>query len=118
MPVVNRGALVLRYKEPAVQWINDADPSPSSGPLTLESVNDERTVYLISDRAGEDSKSFERWLKRHYAEIFEMELEGWYTDPDLWPKQISYELFRQWFDPELHTVLIDLGDGAIFDDEA
>lgn len=47
-----------------------------------------------------------------------MELEGWYTDPELWPKQLSYELFTQWFEPELHTVLIDLGDGGIFDDEA
>jgi hypothetical protein len=116
--VVNRGALILRYKEPAIQWINDADPSPSPDRVTLESVNDEQTVYLINDSAGDDSKSLERWLKRHYAEIFEMELEGWYTDPDLWPKQLSYELFRQWFEAELHTVLIDLGDGAIFDDEA
>jgi hypothetical protein len=116
--VVNRGALILRYKEPAVRWINDADPSPSSDPVTLESVNDERTVYLISDSAGDDSKSLERWLKRHYAELFEMELEGWYTDPNLWPKKLSYELFKLWFAPELHTVLIDLGDGAVFDDEA
>jgi hypothetical protein len=115
--VVNRGALILRYKEPAVRWINDVDPSPSSDPISLESVNEERTVYLISDTAGDDSKRFERWLKRHYAEIFEMELEGWYTDPNLWPKQISYEMFRQWFEPELHTVLVDLEGGSIFDDE-
>jgi hypothetical protein len=107
MPVVNRGALILRYKEPAVRWINDADPSPSSHPVALESANEERNVYLISDSAGDDSQSLERWLKRHYAEIFEIELEGWYTDAALWPKQRSYELFRQWFEPELHTVLID-----------
>jgi hypothetical protein len=116
--MVNRGALILRYREPAVRWIDDADPSPSSNRVTLESVNEERNVYLVGDRAGEDNKSLERWLKRHYAEIFEIELEGWYTDPDLWPKQRSYRLFKEWFEPELHTVLIDLGDGAIFDDEA
>jgi len=116
--VVNRGALILRYKEPAVRWINDADPSPSSDPVDLALVNEERTVYLINDSAGNDSDSLNRWLKRNYAHLFEIELEGWYTDPDLWPKQRSYELFRQWFEPELHTVLIDLGDTAIFDDEA
>lgn len=116
--MVNRGALVLRYKEPAVRWIDDADPSSTSCPVTLESVNEERNVYLINDSAGDDDKSFERWLKRHYAQIFERELEGWYTDPSLWPKQRSYPLFTEWFDPELHTVVVDLGDGAIFDDEA
>ncbi|HTW38544.1 MAG TPA: hypothetical protein VMD49_08240 [Steroidobacteraceae bacterium] len=78
--MVNRGALILRYKEPAVRWINDADPSPSDGPITLEQVNEERTVYLISDAAGEDNRTFERWLRRHYSELFEMELHGWYTD--------------------------------------
>jgi len=41
----------------------------------------------------------------------------WYTVPALWPSKRSYELFRQWFDPELHTVLTDLGQGAIYDDE-
>jgi hypothetical protein len=116
--VVNRGALILRYKEPAVRWIDDADPESSPSSVTLESVNEERTVYLIGDSAGEDSHSLERWLKRHYAEIFERELEGWYTDPDLWPKERSYRLFREWFEPELHTVLIDLGDGALVDDDA
>ena len=116
--MVNRGALILRYKESAVRWINDADPNPSSRPIDLESANEERNVYLIRDTAGDDRESLERWLKRHYAEIFEIELEDWYADPTLWPKQRSYKLFRQWFEPELHTVLIDLGDGAIFDDEA
>ncbi len=38
--MVNRGALILRYKESAVRWINDADPDPSSHPVDLESVNE------------------------------------------------------------------------------
>jgi hypothetical protein len=114
--VVNRGALILRYKEPAVRWINEADPSPSDSPITVQQVNEERTVYLISDSAGEDERTWERWLRRHYAKLFEMELNEWYTIPALWPSKRSYELFRQWFDPELHTVLTDLGQGAIHDD--
>ena len=116
--MVNRGALLLRYLEPAVQWINEADPNPTSQAVTLESVNEEGTVYLIIDRAGDDPASLERWLQRHYAEIFEIELEGWYSDPALWPTPRSYALFRCWFRPELHTVLMDLEEGALFDDEA
>ena len=81
------------------------------------SVNDERTVYLVGDNVGDDSKRLEGWLKQNYAALFEMELEGWYTDRDLWPRHRSYNMFKEWFGPELHTVLVDLGKGDIYDDE-
>ena len=115
--VVNRNALILRYKDPAIRWINEVDPSPDGAEITLASVNEERTVYLIDDRIGEEPRSFERWLRKNYGEIFEMELDGWYTDPTLWPQDRSLALFRAWFDVELHTVLVDLGTGEMYDDE-
>lgn len=115
--VVNRCALILRYRESAVCWINEAYPNPSECPITLEQANEERTVYLISDSAGDNSRTLERWLRRHYARLFEMELNDWYTDPSLWPSERSYARFRQWFAPKLHTVVVDLGKGAIYDDE-
>ena len=37
--VINRGAVILRCKEPAVRWINEADPYEDNPGLTLESVN-------------------------------------------------------------------------------
>jgi hypothetical protein len=70
--------------------MKEADPDPS--PLfAVESVNGGRTVDLISNRARGDSESLEPWLKRQYAELFEIELAGWYTDPDVWPKQLAYQ---------------------------
>jgi len=92
--LINRAALLLRYKEPAVRWIREADPYPSGIPET-----------------------FERWLKRHYDHFFEMELEGWYTDPALWPPDRSYEMFREWFEPECHTVIVDTCSEEIVDDD-
>jgi hypothetical protein len=115
--VVNRGALLLRYLEPAVRWINDADPHPSGSDVTLADVNEERTVYLIHDTAGDDPATLESWLRRNYAALFEAELEGWYTDPSLWPKKRNYEMFRQWFVPECHTVVIDVVGDEIVEDE-
>ena len=109
---------MLRYKEPAVRWINDADPSPSGDAATLDEVNEERTVYLIDDTAGDDPESLERWLKRNYADLFEMELEAWYTDPALWPQVRNYRIFREWFDPECHTVVIDTCGDDLIDDDA
>lgn len=50
--MINRGAILLRYKEPAIKWINEADSFPSRG-LSLESVNEEQ---------GKPLESGEKWL--------------------------------------------------------
>ncbi len=47
--MINRAAIILRYREPAVFWINESDPFDEAPGFDLESVNQERTVYLISD---------------------------------------------------------------------
>ena len=114
--MINRAAIILRYKAPAIQWINDADPYEDDPGITAESVNRERTVYLISDEDAESDDSVADWNERNDANLFEMELEGWYNDPSLWPKDRSLGVFREWFDLECHTVLIDTVVGDIFDE--
>ncbi|MEX0648266.1 MAG: hypothetical protein WEA56_09075 [Balneolaceae bacterium] len=47
--MINRTSFLLRYKEPAIRWINDADPIKDAMVLIEKEVNSERTVYLISD---------------------------------------------------------------------
>ena len=95
--MINRVALLLRYKEPAVRWIAEADPYPSESQPSLGDVNQERTVYLIEEGAADDLETVERWLKRHYKDFFEMELDGWYTDPTLWPQDRTYMIERSRF---------------------
>jgi hypothetical protein len=51
--MLNRAALILRYKQPFVDWINAADPSPTSRTLTLAEVNQEHTVYLVEVKTEE-----------------------------------------------------------------
>jgi hypothetical protein len=112
--VINRAALILRYKQPFVDWINAADPSPASHLVTLDEVNSERTVYLIE---VEDEPELASWLKRHYSEIFDEELFGWYMDPKLWPEDRSLKRLKEWCRFELNTVVIDFGDSPIEQDE-
>ncbi|WP_010629397.1 hypothetical protein [Halomonas sp. KM-1] len=61
--MLNRSALLLRYKTPAVQWINDADPAPGSTPITAAEVNRDRTVYLVGDEVAESPEEVWRWVK-------------------------------------------------------
>lgn len=112
--MLNRAALILRYKQPFVDWINAVDPSPDSEAPTLSEVDDERTVYLVE---VEDEGELRRWLARNYEEVFEEELNGWYTDPALWPRERSLKMLEEWCSFELHTVVVDLGESAIGDDD-
>jgi hypothetical protein len=92
--MLNRAALILRYRQPFVDRINAADPSPTSHVLTLTEVNQEHTVYLVE---VEDEDELSRWLARHHEELFEQELNGWYTDPALWPRDRSLKMLKEWF---------------------
>ncbi len=115
--MINRAALILKYKAPAIKWINDADPYQDNPGITIESVNKERTVYLLRDDVAETPEMLDEWLKLNCEVLFEKELEGWYTDPELWPKNITYSLFKKWFDPECHTVVEDTVGDPIIDDD-
>ena len=112
--MLNRAALILRYKQPFVDWINAADPSPSSHTLTLAEVNQEHTVYLVE---VEDEDELTGWLGRHHRELFEEELSGWYTDPALWPRDRSLEMLKESCSLELHTVVVDTGESPLREDE-
>ncbi len=112
--MLNRAALILRYKQPFVDWINAADPSPSSHSLTVAEVNREHTVYLIQ---VEDEEELARWLVRNHQALFEEELNGWYTDPALWPPDRSLRVLQEWCSFELNTVVVDTGESPLEDDD-
>jgi hypothetical protein len=113
--MLNRAALILRYKQPFVDWINAADPSPTSHRLTPAEVNQEHTVYLVE---AQDEAELSEWLASYHEGLFEEELKGWYTDPALWPQNRSLKLLQEWCSFELHTVVLDTGESSLEDDES
>jgi len=115
--MLNRGAFTLRCKSPVVDWLNTAFPIPRDRPATLVDVNQELTVYLVSDATVESPAAFRRWLKRNYRALFETELEGWCRDSNLWPQNLTFALFESWFQAELHSVVVDLVGTEIHDDD-
>lgn len=115
--MINRAAVLLRYKAPAVAWINEADPSDVDPGVTLDSANDDRMVYLIRDDDGDSPDALGDWVALNYAALFENELDGWYTDEKLWPANRDLSLFNEWFDVECHSMILDTVDEPIMDDE-
>jgi len=115
--LINRAAIILRYKEPAVKWVNDADPYNDSLGITISEINEDRTVYLIRDQDADSSDTVKEWVELNYLALFETELEGWYADPSLWPKDMSLQTFYSWFNVECNSVIIDTVEGMIYDDD-
>lgn len=113
-PMLNRTAIILRYREPFVRWINEADPYILDPAITIGS--DEQNVYLIHQIEHRDE--LDEWIALNHEVLFESELEGWYTDEALWPKNRTLELFNKWVHVEYHTVVIDVVDAPLLDDEA
>jgi hypothetical protein len=112
--MINRSAVILKYKAPFIKWVNDADPYKDDPGITIEGANQDRTVYLILE---DDAEKLEEWISLNYKQIFESELEDWYTDESLWPKKRSRIIFDEWFEVNCHSVLVDTVGSKIIDDE-
>ena len=108
--MLNRAALIVRPKQPFLDWAAGLDDSG-----LVPDVESEKTVYLIPEFESDEEGL--RVLKRVYAEIFERELDGWHTDPSAWPQKRDFKTFQQWFSVELHSVVEDVVDDALIDDE-
>ena len=112
--MLNRDLVIIRYKQPFVDWVNEADPYPDGHHVTLEDVNDDTPAYLIHEYASEE---IDEWLRECYLPLFENVLEEWYTDPALWPQDRTLTLFKAWCEIEIHSTVVDYVDGPLLDDD-
>jgi hypothetical protein len=115
--MINRAVLILKYKESALQWVNQSEPDDERISMTLDDVNRENTAYLISEEDSESPDTLNIWLELNYERLFESELENWYTDETLWPQERTFKLFQQWFNFDCHTIVIDTVPTPIVDEE-
>ena len=112
--MLNRSVVIVRFRQPFVDWVNAADPTPTRE-ITLADVNDDSNAYLVE---VEDERELDEWLALNADIFFEELLNDWYTDPALWPQDRSLTLFKEWCSCELHTVVFDTGGSPLADDEA
>ena len=106
MRIVNRTVAVLRARQPYVEWANRFR---GEGPaLTVGDVAPAGSTFLIPD--FEDEAETRAFVESHARAMFEHELEMWNDDAAAWPKIRDAATFRQWFDVEVHDVVMDLGD--------
>lgn len=106
MQFLNRSAIILRPKQPYIDWANSLD----DGPRYQETMNepDAFTVFLGPDCDTVDE--VQKFVEKHFDAFFDQWLEEWCTDPSLWPKRRTRAMFRDWFDVAIHTMVLDTVD--------
>ena len=108
--MLNRGVLIVRPNQPFLEWAAGLDDSG-----LVPDVEGEQTVYLIPEfDTPDDADSV---IEQIDLEVFENELYGWHTDESAWPANRDLETFREWFTIELHSVVEDLCDYEIIDND-
>ena len=102
---INRNAILVKIKQPLLDWINSIYPDSP-----VESTN-EGTIYLIKEK--DSNVAIEKWLKKNFDNIFINELNDWHTDEKDWPQKRTYKQFKEWFDVEIHSMILDLEETVI-----
>ena len=108
--MINRGVVIVRPKKPYIDWALSLDDSG-----VAPEYEGEKTVYLVPEY-GDDLEAMEV-LSQGYEVIFEQELSGWHMGESAWPKKRTFSMFREWFDIEMHSLILDLTDEPLIDDE-
>ena len=102
---INRISVTLIPTEACLAWINSGDDDK----LTLDEIQEDPTTFLLP--VGRDEP--EGQVRRHFKAMFIEELRSWYTDPNLWPKDLSLEAFKTFFVIHVASMVVDLGKGEI-----
>ncbi len=101
---INRAALIVRPRQPYVDWANSVgDDGPRA---ILQELRTDPSIYLVE--SIDLTEDFDLLVDDTWEWIFREQLNGWTQDADSWPEGLSREMFLQWFDCELSTVIWDM----------
>ena len=103
MRLINRDVVVIKPKQPMLDWINQQDTAGYV--LTLAKIQRDCTVLLLPEM--DSPKDVHAYLHDLKPILFEEELMSWSLDREAWPEPRTAELFDEWFDLEFHSMVWD-----------
>jgi hypothetical protein len=112
VPMVNRSLLVIRPKEPFIQWLKNL-PEPSE--VTVEECGQDATAFLIPD--FEDDEERDEIITEFFPVLFDEALLEWWSDEKDWPKHRDLKMFYEWFQVDFHSLVLDLGIDPLSSEE-
>lgn len=117
LPMINRTAILVRPKQPFVDWLNGLKLDET---VTLDDYRDFNS-YLVTDDELEKvgQTELEELVLQSYADIFQNEFALVWPDTDDWPETVSIEMFKEWFEYIISPLVFDVGleDEDEYEDE-
>ena len=110
--MLNRSIIIIKAKVPFLDWLRSL-PDPDNG-TTLDEINFDNTAYLLPEYDMDGQT--EHTLEKYYDAIFEDQLTEWWTDSTHWPSPRKLSIFKEWFDVEFHSLILDLVDLPLEDE--
>ena len=108
MKYLNRHQITLYATPDLLAWVKSVKPDLHR--WTLETINHRPTAYLIEE---EDQNCHGLALESYFEKIVKYELSYLYIEKELWPKEITYELFSKWFTYQYHEEVCDLSSDKL-----
>ena len=105
MEMINRAAVVVRPKQPFLDWAK-LDDETGIAASVFQDMHDDATVFLLPEYEDDDEQ--QAVLREAWPTLFEAMLDGWLRDPDAWPKGRTFEMFLDWFEVKMMSVVRDL----------
>jgi len=106
---INRNGISVRPKKPFFDWLNKIFKDEQS-----ISDKEESNIYLI--REMDNNEKIEKWIKKNFDKLFVNELNDWYTDESKWPTNRTHKMFSDWFEVEIHSMILDLEEVPVTKD--
>jgi hypothetical protein len=103
MYITSRSAAIIIPKQPFVDWANSLEEEENK--YLIEDFKSDCTVILLPEIDSDEHA--DTIVKNLYKNIFEVELSGWTTDENEWPRNRKYEMFLEWFEVEYHSMVFD-----------
>ena len=103
--VLNRSAVIVKPRRSYLEWAR-RDDAEGLAESVFETLLSDPTLYLLPEY--EDCSSQREVLEEFWPVLFEAMLEGWVTDEACWPNNRTFEMFCEWFEVQMSSIVEDL----------
>lgn len=109
MHLINRAVAVIKPRQRYFDWTRSLPDVLDE--LTLADLQRDCTTILIPE--FDSLRESEAFIADMATHLFEIELDAWDHDTRTWPTNRDSHTFREWFDVEIHSMVLDAADEDI-----
>ena len=103
MFIINRSVAIIKPKQPFVDWANSVVDEDEQHSISDFSTDCSVILLPVVD-SDEDAEAL---IKNMFQDLFELELSSWIVIDEMWPENITYTMFMEWFSVEFHSMVFD-----------